>query len=274
MENIEATGGSSEAVETETPSTGTQDGGDAQPTPADGSQPGTDNQPGDEGNAGQDDQFVIGEDGKKYIPEDAFNARIAKLSSQKNDARSLLESIRTDPVIRKEFMDSLNQGEARTTSATESNEPSAFDKFLAPLPPEHQAHYRGLIEAIAPQFEEYVTDALEKAVGPIRSWIGESKVDSFAKANPDFAHYKKDVSEIIQSGRAKSLEDAFKIAAFDKKLKSVTASSNKSEAERQAKLKRVPVAGQGQGAVQTVGKKPTDLRSALQKAASDIGWAQ
>lgn len=273
MDEIINATGSTGATETEAPETNVSEGGGSSESPTNGSQPGGSNAPGNEGNE-DSDPFVKGDDGKEYIPREAFEARINKLSAQKNDARTLLESIRTDPVIRQEFMDSLNLGEARTTSSTEPTEPTEFDNWLAPLQPEYQAHYKGLIGAIAPQFEKFVTDQLEKALAPVRSWIGESKVEGFSKANPDFSNYRNEISQIIQSGRAKTLEDAYKIVTFDKKMKSVMSANDKSESDRRNKLARSPVMGRGGNAIPTNGTKPKSLRNAIESAANQIGWSQ
>lgn len=263
-------GNESSASGLEAPDAGSEQGGTGESGSSEGqaqSGGGESSGVGDEGN----ESFIKGDDGKDYIPREAFEARIAKLTSQKNEARGLLDSLRNDPVIRKEFLESLNLEEKRPISSNEHQEPTAFDKWIAPLPPEHQAHYKGLVEAIAPQFEDYVQAQIAEVMKPITSWIGEQKVSGFAKSNPDFAKYERTVAKIVMDGRAKSIEDAYKIASYEDRLKNVAGSGAKAEATRRDKLNRTPIAGKSQTSVQIAPKKPNGLKGALEKAWADMG---
>jgi hypothetical protein len=230
---------------------------------------------GDEGGEEQD-AFIKDKDGKEFISREAFEKRVAKLTAQKHegsDAKSLLEAIRTDPVIREDFIKSLNLEASRTDAPKdEIDEPTSFDKFLAPLPPEYQAHYRGFMQAISPVFEGYMQKLVQDQIGPIRSWIGETKVRDFAKSNPDYARYESQVAEIISTGRAKSLEDAYKIASFEARLKGASNAGAKAEADRRAKLSKAPLTGKDRGSLQTKDRAPNSLRDAIMKAASETGW--
>ncbi len=254
------------------PESNVQDSG-AQDAPVDGSQGGEQNAPADEG--GQGDEFVKGEDGQEYIPRKAFEARLAKLTAQKNEgqtARELLESIKNDPVVRKEFMESLNIGESRTNSSEESNEPTPFEKFLAPLPQEHQAHYRNMGQAFADEFKPFVESYVKEQLGPIMGWIGQEKLRNFSQTNKDFGKYERDVAKIMQEGRARSVEDAYKLASFEDKMKSVFNAGQKGESERRNKIASVPSSGRNSGGVTVKGNKPMSLRDALNKAGQELGY--
>lgn len=251
----------------------TSDGG-VQNTPDDGSQGSAQDGAVDEGNT--DDGFVTGPDGKKYIPQEAFDARIAKLTAQKNDARSLLESIKNDPNVRKEFLESLNIGEQSGNSSEDSDEPTPFEQFLAPLPQEHQAHYRNMAQAMATEFTGYVQTMLDQFkkenLTPLMTYVGQEKLKSFAATNKDFNKYERQIAKIMDEGRAKSVEDAYKLASFEDKMKSVFSAGQKEELERRNKLNRTPSAGQNSGGVNTRNSKPFSLREALNKAGMEHGY--
>lgn len=257
--------GGASSLENDSAGSGVQD------VPVDGSQGGTNDGAGDEGTT-DNDGFVTGPDGKKYIPEEAFNARIAKLTAQKNDARSLLESIKNDPTVRKEFLDSLNIGDQSGKSSEESDEPTPFEKFLAPLQPEHQAHYRNMASAMAQEFTGYVQDYVKEQLAPLMSWVGEEKLNRFAATQKDFGKYEKQVAKLMQEGRVRNVEDAYKIASFEDKMKSVFNAGQKEEVERRNKLNRMPSAGQNSGGVNTKNGKPFGLREALLKAGAEHGY--
>lgn len=275
MADMEQTGGSEGQENTEIPDANGQGA-----NTGDNSSAGSDAGTGEEGSQeGQEDgdevSFIKDDAGKEFISREAFEKRIATLTKQKHEggeARALLESIRTDPLIQKEFIKSLNLEEQRASSPNEANEPNSFEKFIAPLPPEYQAHYRGFMESISPIFESFVKSEMDKAIKPIMSWIGESRVKSFASENKDYAKYEPKIAEIMSSGRAKTLEDAYKIASYETRLKSVSQAGAKAEASRQDKLNRTPFAGKGQPTLRTQGKKPDSLKESLQKAAEQIGW--
>ena len=269
----EQTGGSNEGQQmTETPDENAQGANSGETSPADDNAGTGEEVSPDEQAEGDEDAFIKDENGKEFISKEAFEKRVAKLSAQKNDARSLLESIRTDPLIREEFIKSLNQEGQRASSSNDEVEPSTFDKWVSPFPPEHQAHYRGLMEAISPIFEKFVKSELDRAIKPVMSWIGESRVKSFASENKDYAKYEPKIAEIMSSGRAKTLEDAYKIASYETRLKSVTQAGAKQEAFRREKA-RTPFGGKGQQTFRTEGKKPDNLKDSIRKAAEQVGWA-
>ena len=224
-------------------------------------------------------EFVEGEDGKKYVPYEAFKARIDKLTAQKHEsgeAHSLLEAIKNDPAVRKEFMESLQSGEESAASSKETDGPTPFEEFLAPLPPEHQAHYRNMGKAMASEFESYVENRIQQVLGehikPIMSHIGAEKLRNFSQSNKDFNKYQGKVKEIMESGRAKSIEDAYILASHEDKLKAVKTVGAKEEQERRQKMSRNSFSGKNIGGSSVKGK--ADLKSALSKAALEHGYTE
>jgi len=244
---------------------GTATGGSAENT----ENAGTNNQP----DGGEDENLAVeGEDGKKYIPYEAFKARIDALTAKKYGSReTFLEALDKDPDFAKTVAEKLNGG-ASATPSKESGEPTPFEKFLAPLPPQHQAHYRGMIGAVAQEFEGYVNEYVKEQLGPIMDYIGKSKVENFARQNKDFGKYQKSVETIMREGRAKSIEDAFILASYEDRIKNVRQAGAKEEQERRQKIVRAPVGGRSAGGAVTKDGKVLDRRAALLKAAEEAGY--
>lgn len=252
----------------------TQDNAAQTSAAGDGSQTSGQDSTGDEGN--DQDGIVTDENGKKFWPEEAVMARINKLTSQKHNADAeLLEAIKTNPDIRKKFQEALQLGEESATSSEESEGPTPFEQFLAPLPQEHQAHYRGLFGAFAKELEGYMEQQLEsfksQHVAPLMSWVGQEKVRSFAQTNKDFPRYQSQVRDILEAGRAKSVEDAFILASYGDRMKGAQAAGAKQEANRQTKISRASITSRSAGGSSTK-TQPVTLREALEQANKDIGY--
>lgn len=233
-------------------------------------------------NGEQEEEFVKDEEGNEYLSKDKVEAiiqkRLSKLSQQKNDARtSLIEALRNDPAAKEEFLNALGLKDSHSEDAlgqeankTQSDQPTKFQKWLAPMPPQHQAHYTGLVESIAEQFEEYVQAELDKRVGPIMSHIGESKVNEFKNSNKDYPKYANEIEKLIQSGRAKTLGDAYIIASYEDKIKNVSAVSTKKQEQAVKKLNSMPTRTPTSG-LNTVGTA-SSLQDAIRKAAEKVGY--
>jgi hypothetical protein len=268
--SAESTGTESGAGSVETPNENTQDGAGATGAASDGSQPDGQSAEGDEG----DQEFVKDDDGNEYIPRKAFEARIAKLAAQKNDAKSaFLEAVRNDPAVKKEFMDIL-KGEESAAASEQSDEPTPFEAFLSPLPPEHQAHYRNMGKALAAEFETFVQSSIEEAMAPVKSWIGQTKVESFEKTNKDFPKYRKQVADIMSAGRAKNIDDAYILASYHDRMKGASSVGAKQEQERREKMARIPSAGRNIQGSQTTQKGPKGLKAVLARVGPELGYTE
>ena len=237
-------------------------------TPNTGTEGGTNNDPSATGE--QEVEFVKGDDGNDYIPRKAFEERMAKMAAQKHDAwSSLLEAAKNDPNRLQELKQTLGL-EAQAASEPEPKEASAFDNWLAPLPPEHQAHYRGFAQSIASEFENYVEQRLEKAMQPVLSFIGKQEVKGFETINKDFGKYKTQIQDLLQNGRAKNLEDAYILASYTDKLKSVSSATSNANNMRKTKM-NAPL-NTGRGDIRTSDKKVSSLREAINLAAKETGY--
>jgi len=224
----------------------------------------------EEGGDGEDLTVTDDVTGKKYWPEEAALARINKLTAQVKAAREeAMEALRKDPEFQKQLMAQAKGAEDVSASAGEG-EPSPFEQFLAPLPKEHQAHYRAFGQAMAAEVQTFVNQALEQAIGPIKSWMGEQKVQSFAQKTGDYPKYQKQIEKIMAEGRASSIEDAYRLASWDDKIKAAQNAGARDEASRQKKLSAFP-SSKATGGV-NVKQKANSLRDALLRAGQEHGY--
>ena len=224
------------------------------------------------------DKDVIEDDaGKKFVPYEAFKGRIDALTSklrQAEESAALLETIKSNPSLMKQLVESFSSGEELKTSSEKADkQPSSFERFLAPLPKEHQAHYRNMINSVAEEFEDYVQVELKKALQPFVSWVGSEKIRNFEHQNKDFGKYKSTVTRILNEGRAKNLEDALILASHEDKLKSVKNVLTKEEQIRRTKLASTPFPNKtSSGGIGTSNKTKLGLRESIEAASEQIGW--
>ncbi|MCO5759884.1 MAG: hypothetical protein NHG36_00010 [Chromatiaceae bacterium] len=224
----------------------TQEGSGAAPT-----NPPTDTDTGSpkgEESGDQEEGIVTDEAGNKFIPHDRVEkiiaARLAKMAEQKNAAVSdVIEAGRADPGVRKQILEAFGVQEAAASEQVpEEPEVSEFDSFLeSNVPKDHHAHYKAFFDAMDRSIERKLRASLESAVSPILQHIGRSETQRFAKEHKDYDRYAGKIQEAIRSGRAKTLEDAYRLVSYDDHMRGAGASAIKSEADRKAKLAGTPI---------------------------------
>jgi hypothetical protein len=260
------------AVDTTVDQAGTDE---APVAPTEGSEPQAD-APAEEGEVEQD--FILDENGQKLYPEGKLNkivqARLAKMAEQKNAAiRDTQEALRNDPVALKQFLADLGV-EAPASADQKAEDPmesNAFDSFLAShVPAEHHAHYKALNESLSATIMPHVQALLEEKIGPMLQFIGKQEVKSFASQHPDYQKYSGKIQELVRSGRAKTLEDAYKLVAWEDKMKGAGAAAVKSEQERKSKLAGTPMR-RSPGVPGASKPKYTNFREALERKAQQLG---
>ncbi len=210
----------------------------------------------------------IEHEGKKYIPVDGIQKRIDKVIAERNEAESsaqtkLLETIQSDPVARKKFVDALGVEEKSTKD--DVNEPSPTQAFLANITDKsHQAFYTNMIGALGKELESHIAAKLEAALSPIMSHIGETKLTTFSSSVKDFGKYKNEIGQIMQETPGLTVERAYKIAAFEDKIKSSRSGGAVGEANRKKKLGQTPIS-KNPGGIKKDGTSKT-LDEAFDKA--------
>lgn len=251
----------------------TQDKGEANAsTPQDASQGDGTTTPPAEGNESTDDKDIVTDDqGRKFIPYEAFEARLAKLTEQKYSARDqFLEALKNDPAVKQDVIKALGINPEATAPNPEPEKPTKFQEFLAPLPPEHQAHYQGLISSIVPEFQEFVKEQLDAALGPIIATLGEERLNKFKSSVPDFDKYAPNIEQLV--GKPISLEQAYILESHKDKLKGVGAAKQKQAASVADKSKNLPVKGPNLNPSFVNKNVPEDLHEALRQAARNSGY--
>lgn len=229
---------------------------------------------------GEDNDQIVAEtdEGKRIVA--AFEKRIAKLVAQRNSAESFLEAVKSDPNVRREFLESLKDeaGEASATSSEAVQEPDELDNFVAAIPNEHRPHYQTMFGALGARFEKVLEARekafYEKAIKPIMSWIGSEKLERFSQTNKDFAKYRKEAERLISEGRVHSLEDAYKILSYEDKIKGASNKGAKDEQSRRESVTRQNFSQRNSGGTSNTSSKVNTLRDSIRKAVVETGYGQ
>lgn len=223
-------------------------------------------------------EVIDGGDGKKYIPMDAFEKRLASEVSKRKTLESVVEGIKNDPMLRQQFLDTMNEGkDVATPSQPTPQEPTLYDQFLGALPtPEAKNYTSGLVRAIAPQFEQFVQTeiaaAIKQHVTPLMAAYGETALQSFYQKNPTASKYEGKIANIMRSKPGTTVEDAYKLAAFDDIVKGVRTTGAKEEQKRQQTFKRTPVTGPKTGGVGTGTNGKASIDDAIDRAMLRTGF--
>jgi hypothetical protein len=217
-------------------------------------------------------EFVKDSEGKEFVPKEAFEKRLASLTAQKKKTEELLESIRTNPEARKQFLAEVEKqnisaheeapqtSEAAQTSGNTSDPVEAMkplNTWLSGLnhTPEVQAFYKNYTESLLKTVEASVVayvnktlkENLSKEVAPLKKFMGQSTLKEFEKTNPDFNKYKAKTLELSEK-RGISIEEAYQLVKFPDLMKELSSlkggkqiASNTPAASNRQKLQNVPI---------------------------------
>lgn len=228
---------------------------------------------------------VEGPDGKKFIPKEAFDKRLAKMAAQKNAAKEeavngLLTELDSNPEFKQQFLERLgiNPKEESGAEEAEADQASPFYQWVEQRlgqNPEYKALYTEMGQALASETQawtqSYVKEQVQKAIAPIMRHIGETEVSSFSKQVKDFDRYKPAINKLMAEKPGLSLRDAYKLASYDDVIKGRGASvTNKN----QNKLKNTPMTGKV-GSNAKVGSSKTaygSIDEALRESFKEGGW--
>lgn len=253
----------------------------AEPTsPVEGSAPETPSndapeQPPQEGvESDEQIEFVKDDQGNEFVPRKALEARVAKLTEQKHNAiNQFLESARNNPEVKQQLLEALGDQEPASSGqdVPESSEPTVFEGWLKEnVTPEYHAHYKKMADALFNTIMPHFRREVESKMGPVLSFMGKQQVDRFAASHPDYKKYQGEIHKAVQSGRFKTLEDAYKALSYDDKIKGAGASAIQSEKQRQSRLANNPVKRFG-GTPPASKQRPGSLGEALRQSAKELG---
>lgn len=242
------------------------------------------------GEAGKDDdiQAVEGEDGKKYVPYDAFMARINALTKQKHaasDPSAFVETLKNNPEAKQKFLEALGieskeAGDVDSEEGAEdkSGEPEVryaeAEQFLGSLTqPEHKAFYTNMMQSMIVGMERntasYVQSEIQKALKPLMRHIGSVAVDGFSQKAKDFPKYKAEVEKLMRNNSSMTIEQAYKLASYDDLVKRQAAGAP--PAQNRQKLKKVPIAGRNNSTNGAATDEVDSLDDALKSATRELG---
>ena len=214
-----------------------------------------------------DDKVVAidGPDGKKYWPEEAALARINSLTAKFKQTEELLEELRTNPDVRKEYFGDTEDTGKTEVSAAQSQETNQAEDVdtMKPLnswlgklsgDPATQSFFNEFVGALLPTVEKSVIKYFKKELGafekskiaPLGSIIGKRSIEDFSKANPLFVQKQKEVLALSKK-KNMSFEDAFAVIERDELKKQLAemkgGKSTANVAQNRDKMKSVPMAG-------------------------------
>lgn len=230
-------------------------------------------------------EFVKDREGKEYIPKAAFDKRLGAEVAKRKKAEEILEGIRNNPELRKQYLgeEKVSEKEAPAKTSEESSAPTSetYDPKMAMKPindwlsglsqtPEVQSFYKNqteaLLKTIEPQVVNYVnkaiSEALSKEVAPLKKNYGELTIREFAKTVPDFDKNRPQIEKIAKEKNL-PIPDAYKLFKYEEYAKQL-ASKNAAQA-RQQKAAQVPSAKRPTSFVGEAGES-MDLDKALSYA--------
>lgn len=210
-------------------------------------------------------EFVKDSEGKEFVPKEAFEKRLAALTAKSKKSEELLEAIKTNPEIRKQYLGEEDKQVAQEEAPKPSTVPASGNtdpvELMKPIntwlsglghTPEHQSFYReytgALLKTVESSVVAYVNKAIQenlsREVAPLKKFMSNSTLESFKRSNPDFEQHKAKVLEISQK-RNLPIEDAYKLIKHDILLKELASlKGGKSTAQTAAnrnKLKNTPI---------------------------------
>ena len=182
-------------------------------------------------------EVVKDESGNEFVPKKAFEARIARLTAQKNEgakATEVLQMLRDNPDVRQQFIEELRGNQKRQEDPA-SKRSSAVSEYVSTLAEADRPAVRSFVKAIGSEIQDYVDGSLKslkqelvESMSPLRRAIGEGAVEKFFSKIPEAAAYKEQIRDLLNDNPKLTLEQAFKVSAYDDRAKQSRVSVTKS----------------------------------------------
>ena len=209
-----------------------------------------------EGKKEDDIETIKNDEGEEFVPKKAFLARVAKLTSQRHEetdkaseaqsqaakTSQLLNEIRSNPETRRQF------AEAVAPEAPKAPRENKFQTYMATVPQNQRESVQGLSTAIISEVASFISDKLDgmtKQIEPLRTALGKSAVDQFYATVKDAKQYEDKIADMMETGRAKNIADAYTLASHGDQFSKGKAVGGKDANLRNQKLGKTPVTGPG-----------------------------
>lgn len=224
----------------------------------------------------EDDLGVVkDEEGREYIPKEAFDKRLSSEVGKRKEAQELLESLRNDPDIRQQFLETIKETEKETTPTKEKivdvPETSAWKKFVATYPEDQRDGLVTFAQALSSEIEPYVQAKINEAVAPLVSAYGKTELDTFLQKVPEAKNYLPQMHSYMKKHPTVSHIDAYKQVAFDDMFKKGKAVQKKESQIRQQKILKTPVTKEGNAAI-VKSKANKSIEDGIAEALDEAGF--
>jgi hypothetical protein len=224
---------------------------------------------GGEGEGGADasaeepqNEEIVEQDGKQFIPYERFK-KINDRLKKAEEAANYLESIKSDPTKRQEFVEALGLDKPANAQPNEAPQPAPFQKWMKEsVDPQYHGHYEGMAKAFASEMEEYINSL----VAPLQQALGALKLKEVETKIPDFGQHEKAVVELMRKHPTLDIETAYKIAAFDQRFKQGQATGIQKAKQQQVKMTKTPISKNPGSAAVSAGEKPKNIHEAMERA--------
>ena len=225
-----------------------------------------------------DPDIVKDDTGAEFIPKKVFEARLAKLTAQKHNAvEEFLAAAQSDPAVAEQLRQTLGVQSSAKTDETANGDVAPNLPVLSwldknKIAPELRPHYIEWADVMGQTLMPQLQAMVEERLSPMLSYIGKQEVSSFTRANPDAKAMMPQLQQMVSSGRARTLADAYVLHTHAAKLKGAGVAAVRSEKARQAKLVSTPIK-RGAGSPGQTQRKPENFRDMLEMTAREKGFS-
>lgn len=225
-----------------------------------------------------DPDAVKDENGEEFIPKKVFEARLAKLTAQKHNAiQEFLSAAQSDPAVADKLLQSLGVQPSAKAAETPKDDVAQNLPILSwldknKIAPELRPHYMEWADAMGQTLLPQLQAMVEERLSPMLSYIGKQEVNSFTSTHPDAKGMMPQLQQIISSGRARTLADAYVLHTHAAKIKGAGVAAVKTEKARQAKLTSTPIK-RGAGIPGKTERQPNSFRDMLEMTAREKGFS-
>jgi len=184
-----------------------------------------------------DEGVYVDANGKRFISQETFDARLGKEVSKRKGFEELLDQVRSDPQARQEFLTSLGIDPSKSQ---EVKPPSKWDTFLEKsVEANYRPQYSQMYEAMTEEIERRLDEKIQRATMPMLNYVGEQEIKRLSFQYPDFKKHAPEVTKLVeQYGIPANI--AYKAVAFDDNF-----SRGQKSAEKAPQRKASPTPGLG-----------------------------
>jgi hypothetical protein len=225
---------------------------------------------------------VKDDEGNEYVPRAKYDALAKGVSSRVGKVKAsamqeLLSEAQSDPAVAEQLRQAIGVQPSAKAAETPKDDVAQNLPILSwldknKIAPELRPHYVEWADALGQTLLPQLQAMVEERLSPMLSYIGKQEVSSFTSSHPDAKAMMPQLQQIISSGRARTLADAYVLHSHAAKIKGAGVAAVKTEKARQAKLTSTPIK-RGAGIPGKTERTPETLRDMLEMTAREKGFS-